>query len=396
MAGFDNDVVYGTNVDFTGTSPVSGQINQNGELLVGATTAPFIRAYVPTGSTGVSITKGPGTIDFSLANVPNSALQNSFINVIAGTGLSGGGAVALGGSVSLQVSGGSSVTSVTGTANRITSTGGTTPAIDISASYVGQSSITTLGTISTGVWNGSLITGTFGGTGVNNGASTITLGGNLTTSGAFASTFTMTNTTSVTFPTAGTLATTAVSGSGTGKASFTAYTVVCGGTTTTGSLQSVASVGTGGQVLTSNDASALPSFQDPQIIVTSVSVTSAQMKALNGTPITLVSAPGATKAIIPVSCMVQLLYGGSNAFTTTSATVQLQINGISMTAVIAAAFLAGTANAYYYPWPLAANATVPSTTIQNQALTINNPGTNIAGNAGNNNHCKFTVSYYII
>jgi hypothetical protein len=47
-----------------------------------------------------------------------------------------------------------------------------------------------------------------GGTGVNNGSSTITLGGSLTTSGAFASTFTMTNTTSVTFPTSGTLATT--------------------------------------------------------------------------------------------------------------------------------------------------------------------------------------------
>lgn len=46
------------------------------------------------------------------------------------------------------VSGG--VTSVSGTSNRITSTGGATPTIDISASYVGQSSITTLGTITTG------------------------------------------------------------------------------------------------------------------------------------------------------------------------------------------------------------------------------------------------------
>ena len=103
---------------------------------------------------------------------------------------------------------GTGVTSVSGTINRITSSGGTTPVIDISASYVGQSSITTLGTISTGVWQGTVIGSTYGGTGVNNGSSTITLGGNLTTSGAFASTFTMTNTTSVTFPTSGTLATT--------------------------------------------------------------------------------------------------------------------------------------------------------------------------------------------
>lgn len=46
--------------------------------------------------------------------------------------------------------GGGTVTSVSGTSNRITSSGGATPVIDISASYVGQSSITTLGTITTG------------------------------------------------------------------------------------------------------------------------------------------------------------------------------------------------------------------------------------------------------
>jgi len=57
------------------------------------------------------------------------------------------------------------VTSVSGTANRITSTGGATPVIDISAAYVGQTSITTLGTITTGVWNGTTIAVSNGGTG---------------------------------------------------------------------------------------------------------------------------------------------------------------------------------------------------------------------------------------
>lgn len=50
------------------------------------------------------------------------------------------------------------VISVSGTANRITSTGGTTPVIDISAAYVGQTSITTLGTIITGIWNAGAVT----------------------------------------------------------------------------------------------------------------------------------------------------------------------------------------------------------------------------------------------
>lgn len=130
---------------------------------------------------------------------------------------------------------GTGVTSVSGTLNRITSTGGTTPVIDISASYVGQSSITTLGTIGTGVWQGTVIGGTFGGTGVNNGASTITLGGSLTTSGAFASTFTMTNTTSVTFPTSGTLATTSQipTGAALTKTDDTNVTLTLGGSPTT-------------------------------------------------------------------------------------------------------------------------------------------------------------------
>lgn len=62
--------------------------------------------------------------------------------------------------------GGGTVTSVSGTSNRITSTGGTTPVIDISAFYVGQSSITTLGTIATGTWSATTIAPTKGGTGI--------------------------------------------------------------------------------------------------------------------------------------------------------------------------------------------------------------------------------------
>lgn len=48
---------------------------------------------------------------------------------------------------------------------------------------------------------------------------------------------------------------------GTGVASATAYAVLCGGTTSTGALQSIASVGSSGNVLTSNGAGALPTFQ---------------------------------------------------------------------------------------------------------------------------------------
>ncbi len=63
--------------------------------------------------------------------------------------------------------GGEAVTSVTGTTDRITSTGGTTPVIDIASTYVGQSSITTLGTVTTGTWTAGVIGATYGGTGLS-------------------------------------------------------------------------------------------------------------------------------------------------------------------------------------------------------------------------------------
>ena len=93
---------------------------------------------------------------------------------------------------------------VVGTANRITVAA---DSIDIASTYVGQASITTLGTIGTGTWQGTIVGPTYGGTGVNNGSNTLTLAGNVSHAGAFTQTFTATANTSITLPTTGTLAT---------------------------------------------------------------------------------------------------------------------------------------------------------------------------------------------
>jgi hypothetical protein len=74
-------------------------------------------------------------------------------------------------------------------------------------SSVINSSLTSVGTIATGTWNATVITGQYGGTGVNNAGKTITLDGNLITSGAYALTLTLSDTSNVTLPTTGTLAT---------------------------------------------------------------------------------------------------------------------------------------------------------------------------------------------
>jgi hypothetical protein len=93
---------------------------------------------------------------------------------------------------------------VVGTADRITVA---TDSVDIASTYVGQTSITTLGTIGTGVWQGTIVAGQYGGTGVNNSGKTITLGGSFTHTGAHTLGLTTTANTSVTLPTTGTLAT---------------------------------------------------------------------------------------------------------------------------------------------------------------------------------------------
>jgi hypothetical protein len=115
---------------------------------------------------------------------------------------------------------------VGGTADRITVN---PDSIDIASTYVGQSTITTLGTIGTGVWQGTIIAGEYGGTGVNNSGKTITLGGSFTHTGAHSLGLTTTANTSITLPTTGTVATLA------GTETFTNKTIT-GATITTGSI----------------------------------------------------------------------------------------------------------------------------------------------------------------
>ena len=88
----------------------------------------------------------------------------------------------------------------------------------VSSNVTTLSSLASIGTITTGVWNGTIISPVYGGTGINNGSNTLTLGGSATFSGAYASTFVFTGITNVTFPTSGTL--TALGNTTTGSGSI--------------------------------------------------------------------------------------------------------------------------------------------------------------------------------
>lgn len=123
-----------------------------------------------------------------------------------GTGVSNSNTITLGGNIStagnFTTSGASPLTfTTTGATNVTLPTTGTL----VNTAVTTLSNLASIGTITTGVWNGTLISPTYGGTGINNGSSTITLGGNLTLSGAFTTNLTVTGNTTLTLPTSGTL-----------------------------------------------------------------------------------------------------------------------------------------------------------------------------------------------
>lgn len=68
-----------------------------------------------------------------------------------------------------------------------------------------QQSITAVGTVTSGVWHGTLISPTYGGTGINNGNNTLAYQGNVQFIGAFSLQVTLTGATSVQLPTGGIL-----------------------------------------------------------------------------------------------------------------------------------------------------------------------------------------------
>lgn len=107
---------------------------------------------------------GTGQSSYTTGDILYSSASNTLTKLPIGT--DNKVLTVIGGIPSWETPAASGVTSVSGTADRITSTGGTTPVIDIAGTYVGQTSITTLGTIATGIWNGTAVGPTFGGTGL--------------------------------------------------------------------------------------------------------------------------------------------------------------------------------------------------------------------------------------
>lgn len=72
MAGFNNEVVYGANVDFSGSSTVTGQITTNGQLLIGSTVLNAGGTHINVGN----LTSPDGTVTIGYSS-PNITLHAS-------------------------------------------------------------------------------------------------------------------------------------------------------------------------------------------------------------------------------------------------------------------------------------------------------------------------------
>ena len=239
--GFAGTVATATSTPaITISTTITGILQGNGTAISAATTGDLTDA----GTDGITITNGTGAVlgtGTSIAQHVADTTHNGYLsstdwNTFNGKQASGNYITALTGDVTATGPGSVAATLATVNAN-VGSFGSSTaiPSFTVNgkglitaastnavvapagtltgttlASNVVTSSLTTVGTIGTGVWNGTTIDVPHGGT--NN-------------------------------------------------TSFTAYSIIAAGTTSTGAFQNVSGVGTTGQVLTSNGASALPTWQ---------------------------------------------------------------------------------------------------------------------------------------
>lgn len=125
-------------------------LTTDGTITVGSTNLEFT-LFSASGTliAGDGLSKNGDTLEVNVAN----GLQIASDNVELASSVAGDG---------LTFSSG--VIDVVGTTNRIDVSAN---AIDISTSYIGQTSITTLGTITAGTWQGDVIGTIYGGTGLN-------------------------------------------------------------------------------------------------------------------------------------------------------------------------------------------------------------------------------------
>ena len=163
-------------------------------------------------------------------------------------------------------------------------------------------------------------------------------------------------------------------------------------------------VGTATHVLTSNGVAVAPTFQAVSsvspVLATKLTLTSAQIKALNATPIQIVAAQGANKVIVPISAVTHVIYGGSNVFVA-AASQSIDLYFSNSPGKVAIGSLATIAMIVASESRFGIRVTsdksgLASGSYDNVGLFLVNPvATEISGNAANDNQVVVFLTYYI-
>lgn len=130
-------------------------------------------------------------------------------------------------------------------------------------------------------------------------------------------------------------------------------------------------------------------------LMTEVTLTSAQVKALKGTPITLVAAPGADLAIVPMAVNIVVNYGGTNAFTETADDLSIgYAGGAELMEIESTGLIDQTNDEWRFIEFTGHDETfIP---VENAAVVITNLDDEIAGNAGADNTVKVRLYYRVV
>lgn len=254
----DNAVLVGS-----GTSAVTPlAVGTDGQVLIGSTGADPVFSSITSSGGTLTFTPGAGTLNIETSgNIAKSFATDS------GTATPAAGTITIAGGANISTSGSGStvtaaldtaltaITSVTFNPSGILQTGtSATDNLTLKAYDVDGASYTTFATLTAG------------------NTPTMDLDDSVTKASNYI------------YRAGGTDV--PVTDGGTGLSSTTAYAVICGGTTSTGPLQSVSGTGTAGQVLTSNGAGALPTWQAASggggLTWTEVTGTSQTMSVNNG------------------------------------------------------------------------------------------------------------------
>jgi hypothetical protein len=175
--------------------------------------------------------------------------------------------------------------------------------------------------------------------------------------------------------------------------------IVSDGTNWVASTETYATPGTSGNVLTS-DGTNWTSAAAPGagLITTTGTLTSAQIKSLNATPVQAIAAPGAGNVIVVVSANGKMNYGGTNVFTAAVAQIVRLYWGTTQVLMdlMPTARIISSSTQFTNPQNIS-TSNGANTLYDNVAVNFwQFQATEIGGNAANNNTITYTITYRIV